>query len=83
VPSELIVDCSGQMQPQVNEISDQDLADRLAGLAEANQRRDAAAADRHAAQQQLAEQARAGEPVNAGLLARLIGVDVVDVAGAP
>lgn len=73
MPSELVIDCSGQAEPQVNEIADEVVAERLGGLAEANQRRDAAVADRKAALSAL--RAKGKTDANVALIARALGVD--------
>jgi hypothetical protein len=72
MPTELVIDCSGQLDPQVKEISDADMAGRVAGLAEASQRRDAGAADRVAAVAQL--KAKAKTDPNLALIVRVLGV---------
>jgi hypothetical protein len=74
MPTELVIDCSGQAaSPQVIEVTDEDIAGRLAGLAEASQRRDAGAADRVAAVAQL--KAKAKTDPNLALIVRALGVD--------
>jgi hypothetical protein len=72
MPTELVIDCSGQAQSQIIEVTDEDIAGRLAGLAEASQRRDAGTADRVAAVAQL--KAKAKTDPNLALIARALGV---------